>query len=49
MTDQEDREQESQLSETTKFDELADETAQEQREIARRLATDPVVKEESEE
>ena len=45
MTDQEDRERESRLSDETKFEELADEVEGEQRRTARRLATDPIVTE----
>ncbi len=43
MTDQEDRERESQLTDRTKFEEMTDEMAEEQRETARRIANDPVV------
>jgi hypothetical protein len=49
MTDQEDRERESRLSDETKFEEMTDEVAEEQRETAQRLATDPVVTEPTEE
>jgi hypothetical protein len=45
MTDQQDRERESRLSDENKFEEMSDEVAEEQREIARRLATDPLVDE----
>jgi hypothetical protein len=41
--DQEDRERESQLSDENKFEEMSDEVADEQREVAQRLATDPLV------
>jgi hypothetical protein len=45
MTDQEDRERESQLSDENKFEEMTDETAEEQKRIAARLANDPLVNE----
>ena len=45
MTDQQDRERESRLSDENKFVELADEVADETRKAAERLATDPVVNE----
>jgi hypothetical protein len=45
MTDQQDRERESRESDETKFEELTDETADEQKQVAQRLATDPVVNE----
>lgn len=45
MTDQQDRDRESRESEATKFEEMGDETAEEQRHVAERLATDPVVNE----
>ena len=45
MTDAEDRERESRLNERNKFDEVTEEVAEEQREKAARLATDPVVNE----
>jgi hypothetical protein len=43
MTDQADRERESQVTERTKFEEMTDDVAEEQREQARRLANDPIV------
>jgi hypothetical protein len=49
MTDQQDRERESRLSDENKFEEMSDEVAEEQREVAQRLATDPVVNEPSDE
>jgi hypothetical protein len=49
MTDQEDRERESQLSDENKFEEMTDEVAEEQRATAARLANDPVVNEPPEE
>ena len=49
MTDQADRERESQLTDRTKFDEMSDEVAEEQREAARRLASDPIVDEDPDE
>jgi hypothetical protein len=49
MTDQEDRERESRLSDENKFEELSDEVAEEQRQVAQRLATDPLVNEDSSE
>ena len=45
MTDQQDRERESRLSDENKFQEMTDEVAEEQKRIAQRLATDPVVNE----
>jgi hypothetical protein len=45
MTDQEDRDRESRESDETKFEQLTDETADEQKQVAQRLATDPVVNE----
>jgi hypothetical protein len=45
MTDEQDRERESQLTDENKFVELTDEVAEVQREAAERLATDPVVNE----
>jgi hypothetical protein len=45
MTDAEDRERESRLSEENKFVEQTEEVAEEQREKAARLANDPVVNE----
>jgi hypothetical protein len=49
MTDQQDREIESRLSDETKFEQMTDEVAEEQREVARRLANDPIVNEDEEE
>jgi hypothetical protein len=49
MTDEQDRERESQLTDENKFVELTDEVAEEQREAAERLATDPVVNEDDRE
>jgi hypothetical protein len=49
MTDAEDRERESRLSEENKFVEQTEEVAQEQREKAARLANDPVVNESGDE
>ena len=49
MTDQADRERESQLTERTKFEEMTDEVAEEQCETARRLANDPIVDREPDE
>jgi hypothetical protein len=46
MTDQQDRERESRESDENKFEELRDETAEEQQHVAERLATDPIVNEE---
>ena len=43
MTDQADRERESQLTDRTKFEDMTDEVAEEQREAARRLANDPIL------
>jgi hypothetical protein len=45
MTDQQDRERESRETDETKFEEMTDETADEQKQVAQRLATDPVVNE----
>jgi hypothetical protein len=45
MTDQQDRERESQLSDETKFEQMTDEVAEEQRRVAERLARDPAVSE----
>ena len=45
MTDQEDRDRESRESDETKFEQMTDETAEEQQQVAERLATDPVVNE----
>jgi len=45
MTDEQDREQESRRTTENKFVELADEVADETRQAAERLATDPVVNE----
>jgi hypothetical protein len=47
MTDQQDRERESQLSDENKFEEMSDEVAEEQRQVAQRLANDPLVNEEN--
>jgi hypothetical protein len=47
MTDREERERESQLTDENKFVELADEVAEEQRKTAARLAEDPIVNEET--
>jgi hypothetical protein len=47
MTDQQDRELESQRSDENKFEEMSDEVADEQREVARRLADDPLVSDDS--
>ena len=41
--DREDRERESQLTDENKFEEMSDEVADEQRGVAQRLATDPLV------
>jgi hypothetical protein len=49
MTDEQDRERESRLSDETKFEELTDEVAEEQRQKAARLANDPVVNPEPDE
>jgi hypothetical protein len=45
MTDEQDRERESRLTDENKFVEMTDEVADETREAAERLATDPVVNE----
>ena len=45
MTDEQDRERESRRTDENKFVELADEVAEEQRETAARLASDPIVNE----
>jgi hypothetical protein len=45
MTDQQDRDRESRESDETKFEQMTDETADEQKQVAERLATDPVVNE----
>jgi hypothetical protein len=45
MTDQEDRERESRESDENKFQELSDETAEEQQRVAQHLANDPIVNE----
>ena len=45
MTDEQDRERESRATDENKFVELADEVAEEMRQAAERLATDPVVNE----
>jgi hypothetical protein len=49
MTDQQDRERESRLSDENKFQEMTDEVAEEQQQVAQRLATDPIVSEPPEE
>jgi hypothetical protein len=43
--DREDRERESQLTDDNKFEEMTDEVADEQRQMAQRLANDPLVNE----
>jgi hypothetical protein len=45
MTDEQDRELESQATDENKFVELAEKSAEETRRAAERLATDPVVNE----
>jgi hypothetical protein len=45
MTDQQDRERESRRTDENKFEAMTDEVAEEQREVAQRLATDPLVNE----
>jgi hypothetical protein len=45
VTDEQDREQESRSTDENKFVELADEVADETRQAAERLATDPIVNE----
>ena len=45
MTDQQDRERESQLTDENKFEEMTDEVADEQQRVAERLANDPIVNE----
>ena len=45
VTDEQDRERESRLTEENKFVELQEEVADETRQAAQRLATDPVVNE----
>ena len=45
MTDEQDREQESRATDENKFVELAEKGAEETRQAAERLATDPVVNE----
>ena len=45
MTDEQDRELESQATDENKFVELAEKGAEETRQAAERLATDPVVNE----
>jgi hypothetical protein len=45
VTDEQDRERESRLADENKFVELQEEVAEETREAAERLATDPVVNE----
>jgi len=49
MTDEQDRERESQRTDENKFVELTDEVAEEQREAAQNLATDPIVNEDDRE
>lgn len=41
--DREDRERESRHSDENKFEAMSDEVAEEQREVAQRLASDPIV------
>ena len=43
--DREDRERESQVTDENKFEEMSDEVAEEQRQVAQRLANDPLVNE----
>jgi hypothetical protein len=45
MTDQQDRERESQATDENKFVELAEESAEETKQAADRLAKDPIVNE----
>ena len=45
MTDQQDRERESQASDENKFVELAEESSEEAKQAAERLARDPIVNE----
>jgi hypothetical protein len=45
MTDQQDRERESQASDENKFIELAEESSEETKQAAERLANDPIVNE----
>ena len=45
MTDEQDRERESQSTDENKFVELAEEASEETRQAAERLATDPIVNE----
>jgi hypothetical protein len=45
MTDQQDRERESQASDENKFVELAEEASEETKQAAERLARDPIVNE----
>ena len=49
MTDEQDRERESRVTDENKFVELADEVAEQQRETAARLASDPIVNEDVDE
>jgi hypothetical protein len=49
MTDEQDRERESQVTDENKFVELADQVADESRETAARLASDPIVNENADE
>jgi hypothetical protein len=49
MTDQQDRERESRASDENKFEEMTDDVADEQREVAQRLANDPIVNEDRDE
>jgi hypothetical protein len=45
MTDQQDREQESRITDENKFVELADEASEQTKQAADRLASDPIVNE----
>ena len=45
MTDQEDRERESRESDKTKFEEAAEEEIDEQRQLAAKLGSDPILEE----
>jgi hypothetical protein len=45
MTDQQDRERESETTDENKFVELAEESSEETKRAAERLATDPIVNE----
>jgi hypothetical protein len=49
MTDETDRERESQLSDSTKYEQLTEEVAEEQHDAAARLAEDPIVNEDPDE